>query len=46
VPVVLSVWLAAGLLVWWLLSPATLAPFALIVALSAVAGLLAEWGGG
>jgi hypothetical protein len=41
-----SVWLAAGLLVWWLLSPATLAPFALIVALSAVAGLLAEWGGG
>lgn len=38
-----SVWLAAGLLAWWLLSPATLGPVAVILALSAVAGLLAEW---
>lgn len=40
-----SVWIATGLLVWWLLSPATLAPVAVILAVAAVAGLLAEWGG-
>jgi hypothetical protein len=40
-----GVWVAAGLFVWWLLSPVTLAPVAVILALAAVAGLLAEWGG-
>lgn len=40
-----SPYIAAVLLVVWLFVPYWLAPVALILALSAVAGLLAEWGG-
>lgn len=40
-----SPYLGAALLVAWLFVPYWLAPVVLILALSAVAGLLAEWGG-
>lgn len=41
-----SPYIAAGLLVWWLFAAYWLAPVAVILTCSAVAGLLAEWGGG
>lgn len=40
-----SPYLGAGLFVWWLYWPAGLAPVAVILACSAVAGTLAEWSG-
>lgn len=41
-----SPYIAAGVLVVWLYVPYWTAPVAVILAFSAVAGLLAEWGGG
>lgn len=40
-----SPYIAAALFVWWLFWPYGLAPVAVILTLSAIAGLLTEWGG-
>lgn len=42
-PWCMGVWAAAGAVTWWLLSPATLAPVALVLAIAAVVAILTEW---